>query len=293
MAFQKRSVERRSAKRACSSIRYTLVETFLAWLHHPDTAKTISLQARSLIHASTVTFWTCFGIPPTTLVATVRLSRSEKRLRNLNAIPSRRRIGSSRVSRALPQRVVKIFTPKRMSWSVPCFLPCWMAPSGASSYDCVRKQWRPFYSLVLRIQRFTFSCHKERLSNPDLVGVDRLTSTLGFPFVSFLIEPVVESESVHSFLILCALIRAERKLLLEVVSSGLTHPHTVTQTLNEPLTRWPLYEEDMDLVVLTLELLDMILSVQTLRKTLAVDAIDLSFVSCVIHRALQLNRFMT
>ncbi|KAI9907564.1 hypothetical protein PsorP6_003997 [Peronosclerospora sorghi] len=112
-------------------------------------------------------------------------------------------------------------------------------------------------------------------------------------FVRFLLEPVVASENVHSFRILCALIRAERKLLLEVVSFCSTHPHTVTQTLHEPLKRWPLYEEDMDLVVLTLELLDMLLSVQTLRETLAVDAIDLRFVSCVIHRALQLNRFMT
>ncbi|KAI9912776.1 hypothetical protein PsorP6_005102 [Peronosclerospora sorghi] len=48
MDFQKRSVERRSAKRACSSIRYTLVETFLAWLHHPDTATILSLQVTFL-----------------------------------------------------------------------------------------------------------------------------------------------------------------------------------------------------------------------------------------------------
>eukprot|EP00644_Phytophthora_capsici_P014150 jgi/Phyca11/13288/fgenesh1_pg.PHYCAscaffold_3_\ len=37
-------------------------------------------------------------------------------------------------------------------------------------------------------------------------------------FISFLLDPIVSSENVHSFMILCGLIRAERKLLLHVVS---------------------------------------------------------------------------
>ncbi|KAI9908239.1 hypothetical protein PsorP6_003720 [Peronosclerospora sorghi] len=89
--------------------------------------------------------------------------------------------------------------------------------------------WRPFYLLVLRIQRFTYVVVDQHAWIPD--------------FVRFLLEPVVALENVHSFRILCALIRAERKLLLEVVTFCLTHPHTVTQTLHKPLTRWPLYEE--------------------------------------------------
>ncbi|GMF14124.1 unnamed protein product [Phytophthora lilii] len=41
---KKHSPERRSAKGACSAIRHTLVEAFLAWLHHPDTANLLTSQ---------------------------------------------------------------------------------------------------------------------------------------------------------------------------------------------------------------------------------------------------------
>ncbi|KAI9998763.1 hypothetical protein PInf_003353 [Phytophthora infestans] len=92
-------------------------------------------------------------------------------------------------------------------------------------------------------------------------------------FMGFLLDPVVSSENVHSFMILCGLIRAERKLLLHVVAFCMANPHTVTQTLHEPLARWPLYEEDVDLVVVTLELLDALLSVDTLRQSVDVDVI--------------------
>ncbi|RLN90911.1 hypothetical protein BBJ28_00000341 [Nothophytophthora sp. Chile5] len=64
-----------------------------------------------------------------------------------------------------------------------------------------------------------------------------------------------------------------RKLLLHVVSFCMTHPHTVTQTLHEPLSRWPLYEEDVELVVVTLELLESLLRVDALRATVDVDVI--------------------
>ncbi|KAF4322553.1 hypothetical protein BBO99_00003870 [Phytophthora kernoviae] len=92
-------------------------------------------------------------------------------------------------------------------------------------------------------------------------------------FIGFLLDPIVSSENVHSFMILCGLIRAERKLLLHVVSFCMAHPRTVTQTLHEPLSRWPLYEEDVELVIITLELLQPLLSVDTLRATVDVDVI--------------------
>lgn len=92
-------------------------------------------------------------------------------------------------------------------------------------------------------------------------------------FISFLLDPVVSSENVHSLMILCGLIRAERKLLLHVVSFCMANPQMVTQTLHEPLARWPLYEEDVELVVVTLELLEALLSAKTLRATVDVDAI--------------------
>ncbi|EEY70383.1 uncharacterized protein PITG_05786 [Phytophthora infestans T30-4] len=92
-------------------------------------------------------------------------------------------------------------------------------------------------------------------------------------FISFLLDPVVSSENVHSFLILCGLIREERKLLLHVVSFCKTNPQTVTQTLHEPLSRWPLYEEDVELVLVTLELLESLLSVNSLRDSVDVDVI--------------------
>lgn len=92
-------------------------------------------------------------------------------------------------------------------------------------------------------------------------------------FISFLLDPVVSSENVHSFMILSGLIRAKLKLLLHVVSFCMANPHTVTQTLHEPLARWPLYEEDVDLVIVTLELLEALLRVETLRATVDVDVI--------------------
>ncbi|OWZ11549.1 hypothetical protein PHMEG_00015418 [Phytophthora megakarya] len=39
-----RPSERRSAKGLCSAIRHTLVEAFLAWLHHPDAANLLTSQ---------------------------------------------------------------------------------------------------------------------------------------------------------------------------------------------------------------------------------------------------------
>ena len=92
-------------------------------------------------------------------------------------------------------------------------------------------------------------------------------------FIQFLLEPIVSSENVHSFMVLCGLVRAERKLLLHVASFCMAHPHTVKQTLRDPLVRWPLYEEDVDLVVVTLDLFEALLSVTTLRASVDVDVI--------------------
>ena len=88
-----------------------------------------------------------------------------------------------------------------------------------------------------------------------------------------MLEPVVSSENVHSFMVLNGLVRAEDKLLLHVVSFCMANPHLVKQTLRDPLIRWPLYEEDVDLVVVTLELMEALLSVQTLRASVDVDVI--------------------
>ena len=74
-------------------------------------------------------------------------------------------------------------------------------------------------------------------------------------------------------MVLNGLVRAEDKLLLHVVSFCMANPHLVKQTLRDPLIRWPLYEEDVDLVVVTLELMEALLSVQTLRASVDVDVI--------------------
>lgn len=92
-------------------------------------------------------------------------------------------------------------------------------------------------------------------------------------FIAVLLDPVVSSENAHSLMILDVLVRAHDKLLHRVVSFCLSQPHTVTQRLHEPLHRWPIYEEDVELVVVTLELLKSLLTVEVLRESLDRDVI--------------------
>ncbi|KAI9922615.1 hypothetical protein PsorP6_000668 [Peronosclerospora sorghi] len=276
MAFQKRSVERRSAKRACSSIRYTLVETFLAWLHHPDTATMLSLQVTFLHNVAGT-------------LADPRIYGDVLALLRDSTVPEARTEYDAGRHRAVATLCEAITQLERYSKSTANRIVSGLTRIAAACREDIYPQANVLVRPLLPSMLDGSEWGKFLRLRTEAVATVLLASAAHpafhvdqhawIPdFVRFLLEPVVASENVHSFRILCALIRAERKLLLEVVSFCLTHPHTVTQTLHEPLTRWPLYEEDMDLVVLTLELLDMLLSVQTLRETLAVDVIRATIV---------------
>ncbi|KAL4177039.1 hypothetical protein KRP22_001975 [Phytophthora ramorum] len=268
---KKHSVERRSAKGACSTIRHTLVEAFLAWLHHPDSASLLTSQVEFLHNvAGTLADPRVYGDVLAVLRASTVPEASEEyaSCRKLAVVTLCQAISQlDRYSKSTANRIVSGLTriaaacredihPLANELVLP-LLPSMLDGS----------QWGKFLRLRTEaVATVLVGCAESddfRVENHPWIS----------DFIRFLLDPVVSSENVHSFMILCGLIRAERKLLLHVVSFCMENPHTVTQTLHEPLARWPLYEEDVELVVVTLELLESLLSVNTLRATVDVDVI--------------------
>lgn len=270
-SFKKQSAERRSAKAACSAIRHTLVETFLSWLHHPDAANLLTCQVDFLHNiAGTLADPRVYG----DVLAVLRLSSVPEAnteyasCRQLAVVTLCQAISQlDRYSKSTANRIVSGLTriaaacredihPLANELVLP-LLPSMLDGS----------QWGKFLRLRTEaVATVLVGCAESddfQMENHPWIS----------DFMGFLLDPVVSSENVHSFMILCGLIRAERKLLLHVVAFCMANPHTVTQTLHEPLARWPLYEEDVDLVVVTLELLDALLSVDTLRQSVDVDVI--------------------
>ncbi|KAK1935111.1 hypothetical protein P3T76_010877 [Phytophthora citrophthora] len=270
-SFPKSNPERRSAKVACSTIRHTLVEAFLSWLHHPDAAGLLSSQVDFLHNvAGTLADPRVYGDVLAVLRAsTVPEAATEyASCRQLAVVTICQAINQlDRYSKSTTNRIVSGLTrlaaacrgdihPLANELVVP-LLPPMLDGS----------QWGKFLRLRTEaIATVLVGCAESddfRVENHPWIS----------DFISFLLDPIVSSENVHSFMILCGLIRAEQKLLLHVVSFCMANPQTVTQTLHEPLARWPLYEEDVDLVVVTLELLDALLSVNSLRSSVDVDVI--------------------
>ncbi|KAG6578162.1 uncharacterized protein IUM83_10464 [Phytophthora cinnamomi] len=268
---KKHSAERRSAKGSCSAIRHTLVEAFLAWLHHPDAAKLLTCQVDFLhnvagtladprVYGDVLAVLRASTVPGANVeydtgrrLAVVTICQAINQLARYSKLTANRIIsGLTRVAAACRCDI----HPLANELVVP-LLPAMLDGS----------QWGKFLRLRTEaVATVLIGCAE---NNNFQVGNHPWISD----FISFLLDPVVSSENVHSFMILCGLIRAERKLLLHVVSFCMENPHMVTQTLHEPLARWPLYEEDVELVVVTLELLEALLSANTLRATVDVDAI--------------------
>lgn len=76
-----------------------------------------------------------------------------------------------------------------------------------------------------------------------------------------------DSESAHTLSILAGLID-EPRLLTPVASVCVSKGPAIGQIFHESLSRWPLYEEDVDGVILTLAILKALLSVDALRTLL-------------------------
>ncbi|KAF1772186.1 Armadillo-type fold [Phytophthora cactorum] len=240
----------KAAKGACSAIRHTLVEAFLSWLHHPDAANLLTSQVDFLHNvAGTLADPRVYG----DVLAVLRVSTAISQLDRYSKSTANRIVsGLTRIAAACREDI----HPLANELVLP-LLPSMLDGS----------QWGKFLRLRTEaVATVLVGCAESddfQMENHPWIS----------DFISFLLDPVVSSENVHSFMILCGLIRTERKLLLHVVSFCMENPHTVTQTLHEPLARWPLYEEDVDLVVVTLELLEALLSVNTLRQSVDVDVI--------------------
>ncbi|CAH0480403.1 unnamed protein product [Peronospora belbahrii] len=268
---RKQSPERRSAKGACFTIRGTLVEAFLSWLHHPDASRLLTSQVDFLHNvAGTLADPRVYGDVLAILRgSTVLEARKEYASgRQLAVVTLCQAINQlDRYSKSTGNRIVSGLTRiaaacREDIYSLANELVLPLLPSMLDG-----SQWGKFLRLRTEaVATVLVGCAE----NDDF---QTESHTWISDFIRFLLDPVVSSENVHSFMIVCGLIRAERKLLLHVVSFCMANPHTVKQTLHEPLTRWPLYEEDVDLVVVTLELLEALLSVQSLRATVDVDVI--------------------
>ncbi|CAH0488196.1 unnamed protein product [Peronospora farinosa] len=268
---KKNSPERRNVKVACSAIREMLVEAFLSWLHHPDTAKLLSSQVDFLHNvAGTLADPRVYGDVLAVLrKSTVPEARKEYELgRQLAVVTLCQAINQlDRYSKSTANRIVSGLTRIAAACreDIHSLADELVLPLLPSMLD--GSQWGKYLRLRTEaVATVLVGCAESdnfRVENHSWIS----------DFIKFLLDPVVSSENVHSFMILCGLIRAERKLLLHVVSLCMANPDTVKQNLHEPLTRWPLYEEDVDLVVVTLELLEALLSIKTLRATVDVDVI--------------------
>ncbi|TDH71511.1 hypothetical protein CCR75_007503 [Bremia lactucae] len=265
----KHSTERRSAKAACSTIRHTLVEAFLAWLHHPNAANLLLSQIDFLHNvAGTLADPRVYG----DVLATLRTSNvPEARVeyatgRQLTVVTLSEAINQlDRYSKSTVNRIVSGLTRFAAACCEDMYplanelvLPLLPAMLDGS-------QWGKFLRLRTEaIATILIGCAQSddfRVENHPWIG----------DFISFLLDPVVSSENVHSFIVLNGLIRTNSKLLEHVASFCVANPRTVSQTLHEPIARWPLYEEDIDLVVISLELIDALLCVNSLRESVDVD----------------------
>lgn len=269
--FPKHSAERRAAKGVCSAVRHTLVEAFLSWLHHPDAADLVTLHV-DFLHDVAGTL-----ADPRVYGDVLAVLRASKHPEAASEYATSRKLATETLSEAIHQlnRYSKSTANRIVSGLTRIAAACrqdiqplaneLVLPLLPSMLD--GSQWGKFLRLRTEaVATVLLGCAESdhfKLEDHEWVS----------DFIGFLLDPVVSSENVHSFMILCGLVRAERKLLLHVVSFCMTHPHTVTQTLHEPLSRWPLYEEDVDLVIVTLELLDALLTVDTLRASVDVDVI--------------------
>ncbi|GMF55794.1 unnamed protein product [Phytophthora fragariaefolia] len=290
MAKAYHSAERRSAKGACSAIRHTLVEAFLSWLHHPDAVNLLTCQVDFLHNvAGTLADPRVYGDVLAVLRASPvpEASLEYETGRRLAVVTICQAINQlARYSKSTANRIISGLT--RVAAACRCDIHPLandlVQPLLPSMLD--GSQWGKFLRLRTEaVATVLIGCAENDNFQVCVCctfsGIEAnalcLLQVENYPwisdFISFLLDPVVSSENVHSFMILCGLIRAERKLLLHVVSFCMANPQTVTQTLHEPLARWPLYEEDVELVVVTLELLEALLSVNTLRCSVDVDVI--------------------
>uniref|UniRef100_M4BGD9 Uncharacterized protein n=1 Tax=Hyaloperonospora arabidopsidis (strain Emoy2) TaxID=559515 RepID=M4BGD9_HYAAE len=263
--------ERRSIKGSCSTIRRTLVEAFLSWLHHPDAAPLLQLQVDFLhnvagsladprIYGDVLAALRGSSVPEARTeyisgrqVAVVTLCQALDQLDRYSQSTANRIVsGLTRIAAACREDI--------QSLANELVLP--LLPSMLDG-----SQWGKF----LRLRTEAVATVLVGCAASDDFQVENHSWIS--EFIQFLLEPVVSSENVHSFMVLNGLVRAEDKLLLHVVSFCMANPHLVKQTLRDPLIRWPLYEEDVDLVVVTLELMEALLSVQTLRASVDVDVI--------------------
>lgn len=273
---KKHSTERRSAKAACSSIRHTLVEAFLAWLHHPDAANLLLLQVDFLhniagtladprVYGDVLAILRASSIPEAQSeyalgrqLAVVTLCQAIKQLDRYSQSTSNRIVsGLTRVAAACREAMY----PLANELVLP-LLPAMLNGS----------QWGKF--LRLRTEAVATVLVGCAQSDDFRVEAHPWISD----FISFLLDPVVSLENVHSLLILHDLIQTDQKLREHVASYCVANSRIVTQTLVEPLARWPLYEEDVDLVIVTLKLLEVLLSVTTLRASVDVGTLHATVV---------------
>lgn len=105
-----------------------------------------------------------------------------------------------------------------------------------------------------------------------------------------------ESESAHTLAILASMIRASPLLLAQVAKVCAKKSQAVGAIFHDSLSRWPLYEEDIDGIILTLEILAALLAdssfrvllnpstiastVQKLSENAKTDALDLVVAAC-------------
>ncbi|CEG46217.1 uncharacterized protein PHALS_02632 [Plasmopara halstedii] len=265
------SVERRSAKAACSTIRHTLVEAFLAWLHHPDAANLLLCQIDFLhnvagtladprVYGDVLVILRASSIPEARIEYTSGCQLAVETL--CEAINQLDRYSQSTVNRIV-SGLTRIAAACRQD--IHLMANKLVLPLIPSMLD--GSQWGKFLRLRTEaVATVLIGCVQ---SDEFMVENHPWISD----FISFLFNPVVSSENVHSLMILNGLVRTDQKLLEHVASYCIAHPRTISETLHEPLVRWPLYEEDEDLVVATLELLEVLLSVKTLRASVDVDNI--------------------
>ncbi|KAJ8575754.1 hypothetical protein ON010_g3456 [Phytophthora cinnamomi] len=211
---KKHSAERRSAKGSCSAIRHTLVEAFLAWLHHPDAAKLLTCQVDFLHNvAGTLADPRVYG----DVLAVLRAS-------------------------TVPGANVEYDTGRRLAVVTIC-----QAINQLARYSKLTAN-----RIISGLTRVAAACRCDIHPLANELVVPLLPAMLdGSQWGKFL---RLRTEAVATVLIGCA-------------------ENNNFQTLHEPLARWPLYEEDVELVVVTLELLEALLSANTLRATVDVDAI--------------------
>ncbi|KAF1329096.1 hypothetical protein FI667_g6162, partial [Globisporangium splendens] len=282
--------ELRAIKASCSKIRQALVESFLAWMYNAGAENFAVHQEDFLTATSTKLADPRIYGDAVHVLRTGKKPDADDEVRELVGhcadLLTRALAQLDRYTKVTANRIVSAVTriasasgkfvgPHADDLALPLLVSI---VDGSAKGKSLRLRQEAVACILLgAAQDLDFQVH----ATPPFASLIALSLTpllFGFWFLQFadhlwihqyleVLLETADSGNAHTLLILAGLAN-EPRLLPQVVDVCVTKGPTIGQAFHESLSRWPLYEEDIEAVVLTLEILKALLSADALRALL-------------------------